>query len=225
MFEKNTPKIVKIKLEPQDHEIREEIELPTKRFKLPAKLNDKAQETLGIADKTQECELEKRLKSLEQSNNQQQETIKSLTTTCNDVAVKNQALERSMQELQEENKQLKENIERQTISISNYAKELNDKLKNALSEQTTALTSKFNEHSNNIRQQEAGFQASLTQTEKQHHQQLLMQFNAFKTELSSTIDKLKLAYNQHRHPYTDRTYYARNQVDDHRITSEPQPLI
>jgi len=217
MFEKNTPKIVKIKLEPQDNEIREEIELPAKRFKLSLELNDEQEDDQTIGDinteshsnsyakKEQVLELQANKQSIEQvvdalrsSIIEQKAAFDVLKQKCDHLEKQNNELKQALDAQKQDSQQLYQSTIKKVDENYNVLKnEQNNKLATHIDQTTTVVDGYMKKTENTIAQ----FQTELTilqQKEQSHHQLLLSQYRA----LEKKVDENKDVYNAHTHNTT-----------------------
>lgn len=201
MLKNNTSKIVKIKLEPQDHEIREEIELPTKRFKLPPELNDKVQETSVIL--LLEA-LESKLTSKLQAMSRITDMLQEQNTILTGKVVK---LEQESNSFVAENKYLKEQLASQEIEHQKLQQQMDQSLQQMdsskktlqaeISKELQKLTSKLSQYKDSSQATKTKIQADLTQLEvieQQHNKKLSEEIHTlvqFQAKTNTNITELR----------------------------------
>lgn len=201
MLEKNTSKLVKIKLEPQDKDIRAEIELPAKHFKLSTELNYKDQEKSAVSVLEElESKLISRLQAIGRVIDLLQEQNSKLTA-------KVVQLEEERGSFVAENKQIKEQLASQKITHQKLQQQMDQGLdqmelykstfQTEVNKKLQSLTSELNQYKGSSQATTAKIQADLTQldhVEQQHHKRLSEEIHTlvqFKTKAHANITELR----------------------------------
>jgi myosin heavy subunit len=184
MFEKNTPKIVKIKLEPQENDIREE------------------EQTNSYTKKDQVLELQENKQSIEQvvdtlrsSIIEQTIAFDALRKRCDLLEKQNNELKQTLDSQKQDSQKLYQSAINKSDESHNVLKnEQNNKLATHIDQTTTMVDGYIKKTESTI----AKFQTELTllqQKEQSHHQLLLSQYRA----LEKKVDVNKDVYNDHTH--------------------------